>query len=700
MSSFNATLISDLMVRYNDMVLAFLVVAIISLMILPLPSFLVDGLLATNLTISVSLLMLALYIPNPLSLSTFPSLLLFTTMFRLALTITTTRQILLHAFAGNIIETFGKLVVSGNFIVGVVIFLIITIVQFLVISKGAERVSEVGARFTLDAMPGKQMSIDADLRAGGIDTDEASKRRNLLTKESQLYGAMDGAMKFVKGDAIAGLIITAINILAGVLIGIIQKDMTASEALQRYSILTVGDGLVSQIPALLISITAGVIVTRVSGGAEAPALGAEIGEQVLAEPKALMIAGTILVSFILIPGFPKPPFFLLGLAVAGAGYLFGPFARKKESEKSGIPALGSAASKLKSSSQKEDGNVAEQEFALTVPLLLDADESIEESVKPRELNQELLKIRQALYMDLGVPFPGIHLRFSKHKDEGEYDIYLHEIPIAQGRLKKGKVFVREAPENLEILDIPFTTAAQFLPHTTKSIWVDEGLREKLKEVDIPFMDVPKIFTYHLSYVLKKHAAEFVGLQETKYLLDKMEVNYPELVKEVQHIVPLQKINDVLQRLVMEEISVRNLRVIFQNMIEWGQKEKDTILLTEYIRIGLSRYISYKFSGGLNMLPVYLLDPEVEEILRGAVRQTSAGSYLALDPESGQALVEEAKKIIGEPGDIKKTPVILTSMDIRRYLKKLIESELPEIPVLSHQEISPDINIQPLGKIEL
>lgn len=700
MSSINSTTITNLLVRYNDVMLAFLVVAIISLMILPLPPVVVDALLATNLGISVALLMLALYIPNPLSLSTFPSLLLFTTMFRLALTITTTRQILLYAFAGNIIETFGKMVVAGNFIVGVVVFLIITIVQFLVIAKGAERVSEVGARFTLDALPGKQMSIDADLRSGGIDIDEARNRRNLLAKESQLYGAMDGAMKFVKGDSIAGLIVVAVNILAGMAIGVTQKGMTIGEALQRYSVLTVGDGLVSQIPALFISITAGIIVTRVSGGVDTPALGAEIGEQVLGEPKALIIAGGILGSFSLIPGFPKAPFLLLGLFVVSAGYLFGPLARKKEAEKGDIPALGSAAGKSKTTAKKGEDKVAAQEFALTVPLLLDADASIQDAVKPKVLNEELLKIRQALYMDLGVPFPGIHLRFSEHKQEGEYNIYLHEIPIAQGLLNKGHLFVREAPENLEILGIPFVTDSQFLPHTTKSIWVAESLREKLEEVDLPFMDVPKILTYHLSYVLKKHAAEFVGLQETRYLLDKMETNYPELVKEVQRIVPLQKINDVLQRLVTEEISIRNLRVIFQNMIEWGQKEKDTILLTEYIRIGLSRYISYKFSGGMNMLPVYLLDPEVEELVRGAVRQTSAGSYLALDPESGQALIAEAKKIIGEIDDTKQTPAILTSMDIRRYLKKLIESELPEIPVLSHQEMSQDINIQPLGKIEL
>jgi type III secretion protein V len=331
--------------RYNDIILAALVVAIISLMILPLPTPVVDALIATNLGLAVTLLMLSMYIPSALSLSTFPSLLLFTTLFRLALNITTTRLILLNADAGAIIFTFGDFVVAGNFVVGGVIFLIITIVQFLVIAKGSERVAEVAARFTLDAMPGKQMSIDADMRAGSIDMDEAKSRRTAVEKESQLYGAMDGAMKFVKGDAIAGLIITVINILGGLTVGTLQKGMSAGEAVQTYSLLTIGDGLVSQIPALFISITAGIIVTRVSTE-ESPDLGGDIGIQILSQPKALLLGGVLLLAFALIPGFPKLQFIVLGLVVGGIGYVFHYMESKPtEDDEAPIPAMAPAGKK-------------------------------------------------------------------------------------------------------------------------------------------------------------------------------------------------------------------------------------------------------------------------------------------------------------------------------------------------------------------
>ncbi len=681
------------MVRYNDILLAIMVVAIIALMILPLPPMVVDTLLAVNLCISIGLLMVALYIPSPLALSTFPSLLLFTTLFRLSLNITTTRQILLHAYGGQIIQTFGHMVVGGNFIVGCVVFLIITIVQFVVIAKGSERVAEVGARFTLDGMPGKQMSIDADLRSGAINIEEAKSRRTIIESESQLYGAMDGAMKFVKGDAIAGLIITVVNILGGLAIGTLQKDMSAGEALQKYSVLTIGDGLVSQIPALLISVTAGIVVTRVSTGDQSN-LGGEIGAQILAQPKALCLAGTLLFLFAFIPGFPKIQFMLPGLLLASVGYaLYEKSKSPKDKDLDDIPALGAA------SQQPEKSDSTTQEFTITVPLLLDADQSIQDFIKPKILNKELLTIRRALYMDLGVPFPGIHLRFSKHEKEGEYSIYMQEIPISQGILKKGHLFVREEPDNLKILSIPHLIEKPFLP-SLMTIWVEESLRNKLEEIDVPFMDIPRILSYHLSYVLKKHAADFIGLQETKYLMDRMEGNFSELVKEVQRVLSLQKVTEVLQRLVMEEISIRNLRVIFQHLIEWGQKEKDVILLTEYVRMGLSRYISYKYSSGMNTLPVYLLDPAVEETVRGAVRQTSAGSYLALEPDKAQLLVSEIKSAIGDLQKAAHKPVLLTSMDIRRYMKKLIESEIHDLPVLSHQEMAPDINLQPLGRIAI
>lgn len=679
------------MTRYNDILLALLVVAIIALMILPLPTYMVDALIACNLGIAVALLMLSLYIPSALSLSTFPTLLLFTTLFRLALNITTTRQILLYADAGKIIDTFGQIVVAGNFIVGAIIFLIITIVQFMVIAKGAERVAEVGARFTLDAMPGKQMSIDADLRAGTIEMDEAKRRRANVEKESQLYGAMDGAMKFVKGDAIAGLIVTAVNILGGVTIGVIQKQMTAGAALQKFSVLTIGDGLISQIPALFISITAGVIVTRVSTE-DSPHLGGDIGTQVLAQPKALTIGGLILLAFALIPGFPKLPFIVLGSLVGGVGYALYRNENKLDDEpEESIPGLAPSGQKTQRRKESDDG------FSTTVPLMVDVAGSLKKTIQPERLNEELKAVRRALYLDLGVPFPGIHLRFNDQLSDEQYTILLQEIPIAEGHLPKNRLFVRDRADNLNMLGVPFESGAAFLPgHET--LWVENKYQGQLESAGVPFLETTSILTFHLSFILNKHADDFIGLQETRFLLDEMEDSFSMLVKEVQRVLPITKITEVFQRLVQEEISIRNLRNILQSLIEWGQKEKDVVLLTEYVRTSLKRYISHKYSGGQNILASYMFDPDVEETIRKAIRQTSGGSYLALDPETSRRIVEKVK---AEVGDIKAQatkPVLLLSMDIRRYVKKMIEMDLGELPVLSYQELTSDITVQPLGRI--
>ena len=452
--------------RFNDVVLAFLVVTIISLMIVPVPSYLVDALIALNLTISVVLLMMSLYIPNVLAFSTFPTLLLFTTLFRLALNITTTRMILLHANAGEIIYTFGKFVVGGNFVVGAVVFLILLIVNFLVITKGAERVAEVAARFTLDAMPGKQMSIDADMRAGTIDMDEAKRRRSNLERESQLYGAMDGAMKFVKGDSIAGLIITAINVVAGIIIGVSQKNMELGKAVTTYSILTIGDGLVSSIPSLLVSITSGIIVTKV-GSAEGAILGRDIGSQVLGQPKALLVGGVMVIGLMLMPGFPKLPFLILAILILGIGYSLN-FARNNTPKKSRTPQKSQhkAPEVTPEPTESNTGN----EFSLATPLLLDVERSIEDTIEPDVLNEQLIQVRRALYHDLGVPFPGIHLRFNGSLPQNAYRILVNEVPIAQGKLIPNHVIARETKENLEMLGVHVVEEESNIPHILP-LWV-------------------------------------------------------------------------------------------------------------------------------------------------------------------------------------------------------------------------------------
>lgn len=679
--------------RYNDVLLAFLVVMIIGLIILPTPLWLLDTLLAVNLTIGALLLMISMYIPGVLSFSTFPSLLLFTTLFRLALNITATRNILTKAKAGHVIQAFGNFVVGGNLVVGIVIFLIITVVQFIVITKGSERVAEVAARFTLDAMPGKQMSIDADLRAGVIDVETARKKRGLLEKENQLYGAMDGAMKFVKGDAIAGIIIVAINIIAGMAIGMLQKGMSFEKAIRTFTLLTIGEGLVSQIPALMISITSGIIVTRVTSDEQNP-LGKDIGDQILGQPKALIIAGALVVLLAFMPGFPKPQFLTLAAAVLTLATTLAIRGKKKK-----VPTKGKAGLAADAAAGKEGAASPEEGFAVTVPLMLDISTSIQKTLDPEELNKQLIELRKALYFDLGAPFPGIHLRLNDNLPEGVYKIMLHEVPVSEGVLKHGFVLVREEPENLKILSIPFIQEPDFLANI-KSTWVDGKYASQLEKGNISFMKEPEILSYHISFVLKKYAGEFVGIQETKYLLEKMEATFAEIVREVQRVLPIQKIAEVFQRLVQEDISIRNLRMLLQSLIDWGQKEKDPVLLTEYARSSLKRYISYKYSAGKNILVVYLLDPNTEETIRKAVRQTSGGNYLALDPQTAKRFVAAVKKEVGNIGKSLERPVLLTSMDIRRYVRKLIEMELYELPVLSHQELTEEITIQPLGKISI
>lgn len=682
----------------NDIVLAVLLVAIIFMMILPLPTWLVDVLIGINMTISAMLLMVAMYLPSPLAFSSFPSVLLITTLFRLGISIATTRLILLQGDAGHIIYTFGNFVVGGNLVVGLVVFLILTIVQFVVITKGAERVAEVAARFSLDAMPGKQMSIDGDMRAGTIDMDEAKRRRTIVEKESQLYGAMDGAMKFVKGDAIAGLIIVAVNMLGGILIGTMQKGMSAGQAAKTYSVLTIGDGLISQIPALFIAICAGMIVTRVQTGDGPSNVGKDIGAQILSQPKALLIAAIVALGMGSIPGMPFLTFLVLALVLGGIGMTLQRGTRKVTNEKTGeiteVPAMQAAAEPPRKS--KTD---AGEEFSPTVPLLMDVASDLKNSFDAEVLNEELLKIRRALYFDLGVPFPGIQLRFNDNLAANSYNILLSEVPVSQGKLRHGYLLVRESTQNLDALQIIYEEDKKFLPHIA-TLWVNDTLKDPLSKAGISFMDPSHILTYHLAFVLKKYSADFLGIQETKFLLASMESRFPDLVKEATRVLPMQKIAEILQRLVSEDISVRNLRTVLEALIEWGQKEKDSVLLTEYVRSSLKRHISYKYSSGQNVLPAYLLAPSVEDTVRGAIRQTSAGSYLALEPSISKRLVESIKRTVGDLSLSAQKPVLLTSMDIRRYLRKMIEQDLYELPVLSYQELTQEINIQPLARIEI
>ena len=685
----NASLV---ITRHADFVLVGMVVAVIALMVVPLPTWCVDLLISANLSMSFVILMMTMYAPNVLSFSSFPTLLLFTTLFRVGLNISTTRLILLQADAGEIIFTFGEFAVGGNFIVGAVVFIIIAIVQFLVIAKGAERVSEVGARFSLDAMPGKQMSIDADLRSGSIDSEEAQKRRAAVSLESQMYGAMDGAMKFVKGDAIAGLLIAAVNIVAGTIIGVTQSGLTSGEALQLYGVLTIGDGLVSQIPSLLIAISAGILVTR-SGG-ESDNVGEQIGDQIFSQPRAMLIASMLVFLFALIPGFPKAQLFSLAFILGAIGYALKYMKKmssqsidpKKEIQKT----LSPAASKGKMVKSEDD-------FSPVVPIILDMSPELHSSIDYSILNEELASLRSALYFDLGVPFPGVNLRENAQLKENEYVLNLDEIPIARGCLESNCVLVREDPDNVRMLGIDVKEGLPFLP-SEKAWWVSESEAYKLKEFGISYLEKEKVISLNLSLVLARHASDFIGLQETKFLLDKMEERAPDLVHEATRLLTLQKIAEIFKRLVQEQISIRDLRAILESIIAWAPKEKDLIMLCEYIRTSLSRQISYKYCAGQNILPAVLLEPNVEEVIRKSIRQTSAGSFLALDPQSSKSILADAKRALGNRKG--KNVVIIASIDIRRYVRRLIESEFFYVAVLDYQELTPEISVQPVDRIRI
>lgn len=693
--------------RRNDLLLAVLLICIVFMMVLPLPTRVVDLLIGINLTLAAILLMASVYIKDVVQLSSFPSILLLTTLFRLALAITTTRLILIQADAGQIVETFGRFVVAGNLVVGLVVFLILTIVNFMVITKGSERVAEVSARFSLDAMPGKQMSIDSDMRAGQIQMGEAKGRRTKLEKESQLYGAMDGAMKFVKGDAVAGLIIIAVNLIGGISIGMFQRDMSMSEAMDRYALLTIGDGLVSQIPALFVSITAGFIVTRVSSE-ENQDLGSDIAAQLIREPKALLITAATLSLFAMVPGFPVLVFGALATLTGTGGILLmrGRHRTSESLRERQMPSLAAASQDGPAPyfpSQTDDGTdagpVEAVTFALTVPLIVDIASSVRNSMRPEKLDREVARVRRALYFDLGVPFPGVHLRLNDNLRDGEYRILVNEIPVAQGAARPGYFIVRESENNLRMFDIPFERGEDFLPNTP-SLWVSMKHHALVERAGVQIMTLSSMLTFHLAHVLKIHAAEFIGIQETMYLINQMQKNFAELSREATRILPLISITDVLQRLVSEDISIRDMRSILEALVEWGQREKDPIVLAEHVRGALGRYITHKFSGGQNIIPAYLIAKEIEDAVRSAIRQTSGATYLALAPEIHRQLIQSIRQVIGPLTQHSLPPVIMAPMDIRRFMRKLVERDFPDLAVLSYQELSPTANVHPLERIKL
>jgi type III secretion protein V len=601
-------------------------------------------------------------------------------------------------------------VVQGNFVVGAVMFLLLTLINFLVITKGSERVSEVAARFTLDAMPGKQMSIDADLRAGAFDLDEARTRRNDLGRESQLFGSMDGAMKFVKGDAIAGIIITIINIVAGLIIGMLQMGMTATEAIQTFAILTIGDGLVQQIPSLLMATCAGIVTTRVASNEEGANLGQDLATQLLAQPKAFAIAAGFLVAMGLIPGLPTIPFFIIAATLGGLS--FGLF--KAKNLKGGMMVTDAQAEKEeKVEEQKKEAvqkakaqeGQSQQMLPVVTPIALEVAADliplVDDATGSKFLNEMIPMMRDGLFYELGVRYPGLRVRGNEGDlPKGAYIIMVNEIPLVMGTVDQGKILVNDTPERLRLLNIPGEPATN-PANGNDCAWVSVEHQPLCEQAGLTTWDASGYMVLHLSAVLRKNASEFVGIQETQNMLEQLEQAFPALVKEVvpKAVSPFQ-LTDILRRLVEEEISIRDLRSILQALAEWGPVENDTVMLTEYVRAALKRYISHKYTRGQSTLIVYLLDPQIEETVRSSIQHTSSGSYLALEPEITQEILAAVRNEIGNLPPSAQQPVILTTMEIRRYFRKLVELEFPHLAVLSYQELSPEMNIQPIARISL
>lgn len=656
----------------NDLVLAFAAVLIISVMILPLPMWMLDSLVAINIAIGFGLLMLAIYIPTPVAFSSFPSVLLLTTLFRLSISIAITKSILLHAEAGHIVETFGNMVAGGNLVVGLVVFLIITVVQFIVIAKGAERVAEVAARFTLDAMPGKQLSIDSDLRANLIDKDEARRKRRLLETESQLHGSLDGAMKFVKGDAIAGIVIILVNLLGGLAIGVLQKDMSLAQATHTYSILTIGDGLVSQIPAILATISAGLVVTRTTGEIDDRHLGDAIGRQISGQPRVVLIVGVLAMLLAFVPGFPTFVFLVLG-----AGLLLLAAWRYRHEFDALRRVFRISDAEIAAAQKPAEAD----EMTPPAPLQLELSPTLDAVLGEQRMQEALRDVVRGLRDEYGVPVAMPATRVAPALGEDEYRLTAFGARLASGRLRTD-AYLRPATTGVG------NKLPGFFPPLSGD-WVGEADEGTLAAGDA--------LIAHVRSALQRRLGSFIGIQETANLFGRMQRDYPDLVKEMLRVVAPQRVADVLRRLSEEGVPIRNLRDAFEAITDVGGREKDVVLLTEYVRVALKREIADRYADAERSLHVLLIHPELEDKLRQSVRVAGGASQLAIAPELAARLTAEVRSHLArQPAGVR--PVLLCSLDVRRHLRKLMEVDFFDLPVLSYQELAPDLRIVQAGQI--
>ncbi len=676
--------------KMRDLSVLLGVILIIVMLIIPLPGWLLSVLILCNISLALIIILVSMNTQEALQFSAFPSLLLLITLFRLGLNISTTRSILAEADAGGVVDTFGSFVIGDNSLVGFVVFIILVIVQFLVITKGAERVSEVGARFTLDAMPGKQMSIDADLNAGLISEQEARERREKVESEADFYGSMDGASKFVKGDAIAGIIIVLINIVFGIIIGMVQMGMSFGEAVNTFTNLTVGDGLVTQIPALLISTATGIVVTRVSTTGN---LGSEITGQLLQYPKMLFIAaGTI---FLL--GVATPINFFLTTTISGFLALSGYLLLQQTKEES-IPDV-EEEEQTEGAAMKSPENVInllnmdpiEFEFGYGLIPIVDASQG-------GDLLDRVVMIRRQLAIELGLVIPVVRIRDNIQLNPNEYRLKIKGNEVAFGELLLDHYLAMSPDINGDDIEGIDTNEPAFgLP----AKWISEDVRDEAELLGYTIVDPPSVVSTHITEVIKQYAHTLLGRQETKQLIDHLEEEYPILVEEVTpEPLSVGDIQKILAKLLKEKISIRNLPIIFETLADFSKMTNDTVLLTEYARQALSAQITKQYVDENLTLKVITIGPKVEEIISSNVQQTEHGNYLSLDPSSQQDILrmigEEVEKLTLQ----EETAIIICSPTIRIYIKQLLDRYLPEVVVLSYNELEPNVQVQSVGVVNV
>ncbi|MBP2240144.1 flagellar biosynthesis protein FlhA [Cytobacillus eiseniae] len=676
--------------RLKDLSVLLSVILIVAMLIIPFPTWLLSILILINITLALLVLMTTMNMSEPLQFSIFPSLLLLLTLFRLGLNVSTTRSILSTGDAGGVVHTFGTFVVGGNIVVGLVVFLILIIIQFIVITKGAERVSEVAARFTLDAMPGKQMSIDADLNAGIISEQQARERREKVSREADFYGSMDGASKFVKGDAIAGIIIVLINLIFGIVIGMMQLGLPFAEAAHRFSLMTVGDGLVSQIPALLISTATGIVVTRAASDGN---LGSDILTQLFAFPKMLYVTG----GTIFLLGLFTPINDILTIPIAAllciGGYMI------SKTPESGKEPLEELEDEMEAGEMKSPENVVsllnvdpiEFEFGYGLIPLADANQG-------GDLLDRIVMIRRQLAIELGLVIPVVRIRDNIQLQPNEYRLKIKGNEMARGELLLDHYLAMspgiedDSIEGIDTVEPSFGLPAK---------WITEDMKEQAEIFGYTVVDPPSVVSTHITEVIKGNAHELLGRQETKQLIDHLNESYPILVEEVTpNPLTVGEVQKVLAKLLKENVSIRNLPIIFETLADFGKVTSDTELLTEYVRQALARQITNQFSQGNDSLKVVTLSGKVEKLIAEGIQQTEHGNYLSIDPTVSQGILESIASQVEQLSLMEQTPIVLCSPAVRMYTRQLTERYFPQIPILSYNELEANVEVQSVGVVNV